>query len=194
MSIATQIEALQADKTAIANAITAKGGTVNAGDGFDDFASDIATIPSGGGASYGDKLAEVDLGALSCTATSATDLSKTATVSGVYGYDVIVILIRRATKQGGYHWQTLCEINLTENTTEGTTSTQAVVTSKQNKRYTTGGATLSYCSTTAYGIFVNSLSRSGSTLTLTLYGRYNATYTLTIDGNYTLYAYGLKYR
>lgn len=48
MSIATQIAALQADKTAIATAITNKGGTVNSGDGFDDFAADIATIPTGG--------------------------------------------------------------------------------------------------------------------------------------------------
>jgi len=47
MSIATQIQALQADKIAIANAITAKGGTVSTGDGFDDFATDIATIPAG---------------------------------------------------------------------------------------------------------------------------------------------------
>lgn len=47
MSIATQIAALQQDKTDIATAITNKGGTVNSGDGFDDFAADIATIPSG---------------------------------------------------------------------------------------------------------------------------------------------------
>ena len=192
MSIATQISALQADKTAIANAITDKGGTVNSGDGFDDFATDIGTIPTGGG--IGDKLAEVDLGTIQVTATSATDLSKTATVNGVYGYDVILVVIRRASKQGGYHWQTLTEINLTENSAEGTTSNQAVVTSKQNKRYTTGGATLTYCSTTAYGIYVNSVSRSTSKLTLTLYGRYNANYTLTINGSYTLYAYGLKLR
>lgn len=38
-------------KTAIANAITAKGGTVGANDGLEDFASDIGTIPSGGGGS-----------------------------------------------------------------------------------------------------------------------------------------------
>ena len=193
MSIATQISALQSDKTAIAAAITAKGGTVGAGDGFDDFAVDIATIPSGG-TSFGDKLAEVNLGTLSCSATSATDLSKTATVSGIYGYDVIVVVIRRSAKQGGYHWQTITEINLTENSSEGTTSSQQIVTSKQNKRYTTGGATLTYSGTTAYGIYVNSVSRSTSTLTLTLYGRYNSSYTLTINGTYTLYAYGLKYR
>lgn len=49
MSIATQISALQTDKTNIANAITTMGGTVASGDGFDNFASDIQTIPQGGG-------------------------------------------------------------------------------------------------------------------------------------------------
>ena len=49
MSIATQIAALQTDKTDIASAITTKGGTVTSGDGFDNFASDILTIPTGGG-------------------------------------------------------------------------------------------------------------------------------------------------
>lgn len=49
MTIATQIAALQQDKSDIASAITNKGGTVTAGDGFDDFATDIASIPAGGG-------------------------------------------------------------------------------------------------------------------------------------------------
>ena len=44
MSISTSIAALQADKAAIAAAITAKGGTVNEGDGYNDFATDIETI------------------------------------------------------------------------------------------------------------------------------------------------------
>lgn len=50
MSIADKIQRLQAAKTAIATAITGKGGTVNPGDGYEDFADDIATIPAGGGA------------------------------------------------------------------------------------------------------------------------------------------------
>lgn len=49
MSISTSLTALQAAKTNIANAITAKGGTVGAGDGFGDFAADIGTITGGGG-------------------------------------------------------------------------------------------------------------------------------------------------
>jgi hypothetical protein len=47
MSIATSLTALGTAKTDIAAAITAKGGTVNAGDGFSDFATDIGTISSG---------------------------------------------------------------------------------------------------------------------------------------------------
>ena len=43
------VDRVKATIPAIGNAITAKGGTVAAGDGLEDFASDIATIPSGGG-------------------------------------------------------------------------------------------------------------------------------------------------
>lgn len=42
------VDRVKAAKTAIGNAITNKGGTVSAGDGLEDFAADIATIPSGG--------------------------------------------------------------------------------------------------------------------------------------------------
>ena len=48
-TIAQNLARLQAAKTAIGNAITAKGGTVTSGDGFEAFPADIATIPSGGG-------------------------------------------------------------------------------------------------------------------------------------------------
>ena len=50
-TIAENLQRLIDAKTAIGNAITAKGGTVGAGDGLEEFASDIATIPSGGGES-----------------------------------------------------------------------------------------------------------------------------------------------
>ena len=49
MTVADEIQALSDDRTAIQNAILAKGGTVAAADGFDDFATAIASIPSGGG-------------------------------------------------------------------------------------------------------------------------------------------------
>ena len=46
-TITENLQRLQTAKTAIGNAITAKGGTVGANDGLEDFATDIATIPSG---------------------------------------------------------------------------------------------------------------------------------------------------
>lgn len=51
MSITTNLQRLVDAKSDIADAITAKGGTVNSGDGFEEFPADIATIPSGGGVS-----------------------------------------------------------------------------------------------------------------------------------------------
>lgn len=45
MSIANQIAALNADKTDIAAAITAKGGTLSQNAGFDTFAAEIANLP-----------------------------------------------------------------------------------------------------------------------------------------------------
>lgn len=47
-TIATNLQRLVDAKSDIADAITAKGGTVNQGDGFEEFPADIASIPSGG--------------------------------------------------------------------------------------------------------------------------------------------------
>ena len=48
-TIAENLTRLQNAKTAIANAITAKGGTVGSGDGFEEFAADIGSIPISSG-------------------------------------------------------------------------------------------------------------------------------------------------
>lgn len=48
-TISENLQRLVNAKASIANAITAKGGTVNEGDGFEDFATDIDSIPEGGG-------------------------------------------------------------------------------------------------------------------------------------------------
>jgi hypothetical protein len=50
-TIAENLTKLQAARTSIADAIVQKGGTVSQGDGFEDFPSDIATIPAGGSGS-----------------------------------------------------------------------------------------------------------------------------------------------
>ena len=53
-TLAENLQRLKTAKTAIGNAITTKGGTVGANDGFEEFVADIATIPSGGGSSSND--------------------------------------------------------------------------------------------------------------------------------------------
>ena len=54
-TISENLQRLQTARTAIGNAITAKGGTVNSGDGLEEYATDIATIPSGGSVSVPSK-------------------------------------------------------------------------------------------------------------------------------------------
>lgn len=46
-TIAQNLQRLVTAKNAISSAITAKGGTVNSGDGLEEFPADIATIPAG---------------------------------------------------------------------------------------------------------------------------------------------------
>lgn len=53
MTLTEIITALQAAKIDIADAITAKGGTVAEGDGYLDFAAAIAGIQAGPGPEYG---------------------------------------------------------------------------------------------------------------------------------------------
>lgn len=52
MSIASEIQALQQDKSDIATAISNKGVTVPSGSGFDSFANLISNIPTGGNYPY----------------------------------------------------------------------------------------------------------------------------------------------
>lgn len=52
---AEYLQRLVQAKTDIATAITNKGGTVNSGDGLEEFPADIATIPTGGGGSVEEK-------------------------------------------------------------------------------------------------------------------------------------------
>ena len=81
------VDRVTAAKTAIGNAITAKGGTVNQGDGLEDFAADIATIvtTTGGHEVTVTTLAdaEVTLAKTGTTYTATADSNGTATFTGV---------------------------------------------------------------------------------------------------------------
>ena len=86
-TIAENLTRLQNAKTAIGNAITAKGGTVNQGDGLEEFAADIATIVTTTGGhevtvtTIAD--AEVTLAKTGTTYTATADSNGIATFTGV---------------------------------------------------------------------------------------------------------------
>lgn len=99
MSIASQISALQSDKTAIAGAITAKGGIVNSGDGFDDFAADIATIPAASSTKYGcnidNFLGDVDTNGVLQEPTEDTAFVLPNTVTEIGEYALAYVFYKR---------------------------------------------------------------------------------------------------
>lgn len=90
-TIAENLQRLVDAKTAIGSAITAKGGTVGANDGLEEFATDIATISSGGGHTVIVTTipnAEVTLSSLDNTYTGTADntgeLQLTGVAAGTY--------------------------------------------------------------------------------------------------------------
>ena len=79
------VDRVKAAKTAIGNAITAKGGTVGANDGLEDFAADIASIPSAGHTVIVTTIpnAEVTLTSLDNTYTGTADETGELELNGV---------------------------------------------------------------------------------------------------------------
>lgn len=107
MSVADKILALQNDSAAIASAISAKGVTVPAGSGYDDYATLIGQIEQGGGGTTlvptaGDYpvVENAGLGGAG-NALASTGISVTIPVSGTYRFKWCAF--RRATTTG-YTW------------------------------------------------------------------------------------------
>ena len=78
-SISQNLQRLMDAKTAIASAITARGGTVTSGDGFEEFPSDIATIP---GSTYAFLFVTTDEGVTITVSKGQTTLPTQTCVSG----------------------------------------------------------------------------------------------------------------
>lgn len=83
-TIAENLQRLIDAKTAIGSAITTKGGTVGANDGLEEFASDIATIPSGGSAD-----AEAYLMTMSSGFTNTSYVYIVNSTNGTFVYGII---------------------------------------------------------------------------------------------------------
>lgn len=84
--MAQNAASVNAAKSAIASAITAKGGTVGASDGLEDFSAAIAALPSGGGVSV--RKWEGDIEYVNQTVDSAVIPIDTT------GYDYVAVNLR----------------------------------------------------------------------------------------------------
>ena len=150
------------------------------------------TASGGGGGSGLTLLKTTSLGTISTSSTSATDTGKTVTVTGYNDYDVLVVDISVDSTTNNRHTSTVSFVILTGTSNVNTKNTYSVASNKWNSKLNSSGTGSTRQGTTAYGIYVNAATVSSSTMTLTIYSRYNSTSTGTINGSYTARVYGLK--
>lgn len=153
--------------------------------------SKVTGTASGGGSGL-TLLKTASLGTLSTSSTSAADTGKSMTVTGYNDYDLLVVDVSVDTPTNGRHTSTVSFILLTGTSSVGTKNTYTVASNKWNSKLGSTGTGSTRQSTTAYGVYVNAASVSGSTMTLTFYYRYNSNSTGTLNGTYTARVYGVK--
>lgn len=156
-----------------------------------NLASLVVNVSSGGGG-VGTLINTTSLGALSTSSTSAASTNKTLSVTGYNNYDLLIVDISVDTKTNNRHTSTVSFIILTGTSDVTTKNTYTVGSNKWNSRLGSTGTASTRQSTTAYGIYANSASVSGSTMSIPIYYRYNNNNTGTINGNYTARVYGLN--
>ena len=168
--------------------VTASGTTVTIPAGY--YAQAVTKTVSGGG--IGTLLKTTSLGSLSTSSTSATDTGKTMTLTGYNDYDLLIVDVSVDSVTNGRHTSTVSTVFLTGTSNVNTKNTYTVGSNKWNSKVSSSGTGSTRQSTSAYGIYVNAATVSGSTMTLTFYYRYNNNNTGTINGTYTARVYGIK--
>ena len=168
--------------------VTASGTTVTIPAGY--YAQAVTKTVSGGG--LGTLLKTTSLGSLSTSSTSATDTGKTMTLTGYNDYDLLIVDVSVDSVTNGRHTSTVSTVFLTGTSNVNTKNTYTVGSNKWNSKVSSSGTGSTRQSTSAYGIYVNAATVSGSTMTLTFYYRYNNNNTGTINGTYTARVYGIK--
>lgn len=156
----------------------------------------IGANSGGGGSGIGTLLNTTALGSFSTSSTTATDTNKDVTVTGINGYDLLIVETSVDTKVASRHSCTTKLIWLLNSTTLGTVSSATIATATWNSKQASGNTNATTrANTTAYGIYPYdcSISTSNSgTATMNMYIRYNSTQTGTINGSYTTRVYGVK--
>lgn len=154
-----------------------------------NLASLVVNVSGGGGLTL---LKTTSLGTLSTSSTSAADTGKSITVTGYNDYDLLIVDVSVDTTTNGRHTSTVSMILLTGTSNVSTKNTYTVVSNKWNSKLGSTGTGSTRQSTTAYGIYANSATVSGTTMTIPFYYRYNNNSTGTLNGTYTARVYGVK--
>ena len=157
-----------------------------------NLASLVVNVTSGGGGLT--LLSTLSLGTLSTSSTSSADTGKSVTVtnSKYLDYDLLIVDVSVNTTTNGRHTSTVSTVFCTGTSNVATKGTYAVGSNKWNSKLTSSGTGATRQSTTAYGIYANSASVSGTTMTIPLYYRYNSNHTGTLNGTYTARVYGVS--
>lgn len=167
------------------------GTTITINNGNANVWSVLGTYTGGGGSGL-TLLKTYSMGTLSTSSTSATDTGKSTTLTGYNDYDVLVVDVSVDSPTNNRHTSTVSMVYLTGTSNVSTKNTYAVGGNKWNSKLSSSGTGSTRQSTSAYGIYVNAATVSGTTMTLTFYYRYNSNNTGTINGTYTARIYGLK--
>lgn len=159
--------------------------------------AELVVNVSGGGASNWTLLGTKDCGTISTSSTTAATINKDFTVSGVQGYDLLVVETSVNTKVVSRHAATTRLIFLTNSSGIATPSTATLATAVWNvKMSNTLTNATSRVNTTARGVYPYSCTLSTSdgvtSATFVMYSCYNSTQTGTINGTYTARVYGIK--
>lgn len=169
--------------------ITANGNNID----VTNYETVSVNVSGGGGGPT--LLSTTSLGALSTSSTSATNTNKTlslASSTGWANYDLLIVDISVDTETNNRHTSTVSMVLVMHQTSYGTPSNYTVVSNKWNSKKGSSGTGSTRQSTTAYGVYVNSVSVSNGTMSLPIYYRYNNNNTGTINGTYTARIYGVK--
>lgn len=154
-------------------------------------------VPSGGGSGL-TLLGTQSVGSVSTSSTTAADTGVSITVKGIYAYDLLICECSVNSTTNNRHTATTRLVWLTASSNVDTKDGATLATATWNSKLSSNGTATTRSNTTAYGVYANACTVSaGGTgdngqAVITIYRRYNSTYTGTINGTYTMRVYGVK--
>lgn len=187
MTIADKLTRLSTAHDAIISAINAKGGSAT-GDGFEDFAADIAAIPSG--SSAWTKIATQEFNA--STNSSSAIIVGTIDIGSSNYTSNFILYVKVRDKAGAQASKfvgcdcLLFNVQAANSQTSNATSWTVTTFSKGTSAFVMN----CYASSAAYGVYAGQLSSAG---VLTIYARYNNSGSRTINGTYEVTVWKLDY-